>query len=445
MSTLDWSIVAGYLGFIVWSGIAAGRKGEGLEGYFLAHRSIPWWAVGLSVMATQMSAITLVGTTGKAYEDGLRFIQFYFGLPLALLLISFTLLPFFRRAKVYTAYEFLEKRFDAKTRTLTSFCFLLSRGLGCGVIIAAPAVVLSIVLGWSEWWTIVAIGFSTTLYTMFGGVRAVTWTDVKQMLLIVFCLGVCVFVILGKLPKGVDLSDVISLAESTGHMTAVDTEFSLRETYTLWSGLLGGFFLMLSYFGCDQSQVQRYLTARSTKEARYSLFFNAALKIPLQFLVLFIGVLVFLFYHFQAPPLIFHSAQVSELRQGELAEEYEALEGRYHEAWKQRQERASVFLQTKAETDRQAYVQSVSSAQNLREEALLLLKEERGEKSFSDINYVFPTFILQEMPSGMLGLLIAAIIAAAMSSISSELNALATTSVIDVYRRHIQLEAADAH
>src|SRR5688572_8201661 len=263
MRFLDWAVVGVYLVYVIWDGIRMTKHSGDVEGYFLANRSLPWWAVGLSVMATQLSAITLVGTTGQAYSDGLRFIQFYYGLPLAMVILCITAVPFFYRAKVYTAYEYLEKRFDAKTRSLTSFFFLVSRGLGVGVIIAAPSVILSIVLGWSEIATIFAIGMTTTLYTMVGGVQAVTWTDVKQMIVIFFGMGVVFFVILSQFPAGVSVFDGLHLAGTVGKLETVNTSFDLSEQYTIWSGVIAALFLFLSYFGCDQSQVQRFLTARS--------------------------------------------------------------------------------------------------------------------------------------------------------------------------------------
>ncbi|HZF41146.1 MAG TPA: sodium:solute symporter, partial [Blastocatellia bacterium] len=249
MHWLDWAIVAAYLIYIVYDGLRLTKRSNEVEGYFLANRSLPWWAVGLSVMATQMSAITLVGTTGQAYADGMRFIQFYLGLPIAMVILCVTVVPFFYRAKVYTAYEYLERRFDAKTRALASACFLVQRGLSCGVIIAAPSVVLSIALGWSDWQTVLAIGLIMTFYTMFGGVQAVTWTDVKQMIVVFTGLFIVLFVIVSKFPAGVSVGDALNLAGSVGRVKTVDMSFSLNETYTFWSGLIGGLFLMLSYFG----------------------------------------------------------------------------------------------------------------------------------------------------------------------------------------------------
>ncbi|MEP6916304.1 MAG: sodium:solute symporter, partial [Acidobacteriota bacterium] len=319
MHTLDWLVVAGYLLFVVYDGLKRTKASHEVEGYFLANRSLPWWAVGLSVMATQLSAITLVGTTGQGYANGMRFVQFYFGLPIAMVILSVTLVPFFYRARVFTAYEYLEKRFDLKTRTLASVLFLMSRGLSCGVIVAAPAVILSIILGWNLTLTILAIGLPTTLYTMVGGVQAVTWTDVKQMGVIVGGLLAVVAALIIGLPPGVGLVQALHVAGAAGRLQAVDFRLDLHQTYTFWSGMLGGLFLMLSYFGCDQSQVQRYLTAKSVDEGRHSLLMSAFVKIPLQALVLLTGVLVFVFYLFAPAPMLFNRAHEAELRSGPRA------------------------------------------------------------------------------------------------------------------------------
>ena len=441
MHWLDWTIVAAYLIYIVYDGLRLTKKSQEIEGYFLAGRSLPWWAVGLSVMATQLSAITLVGTTGQAYDSGMRFVQFYFGLPFAMVILCLTVVPFFYRARVYTAYEYLESRFDAKTRSLTSFLFLVSRGMACGVIIAAPSVILSIVLGWNELVTVLLMGVTTTLYTMFGGVQAVTWTDVKQMVVIFLGLGVIFFVILGQLPETVSLGGAIELAGMTGRMRMVDPQLNLNETYTLWSGLLGGLFLALSYFGCDQSQVQRFLTARSVSEGRSSLLMSAFVKIPMQLLILFIGVLVFIFYQFVQPPLIFKADDRARV---EALPRYQALESDYSAAFAARRQAALDFTAGGGATARAAYEDATSRISEARRGAIGLIREQTG-RNFSDVNYVFPTFVTTYAPIGVVGLIIAAIFAAAMSSISAELAALSTATVIDFYRRHYRKEAPDAH
>jgi len=440
MKFLDWAIVVGYLAYVIWDGIRMTKHSGDVEGYFLANRSLPWWAVGLSVMATQLSAITLVGTTGQAYSDGMRFIQFYYGLPLAMVILCVTAVPFFYRAKVYTAYEYLEKRFDAKTRSLTSFFFLISRGLGVGVIIAAPSVILSIVLGWSEIATIFVIGLSTTIYTMIGGVQAVTWTDVKQMVIIFFGLFVCIYVIVSQFPAEVSLSDGLYLAGSTGRLTTIDTSFDLKERYTIWSGLIGGLFLFLAYFGCDQSQVQRFLTAKSVSEGRTSLLMSAFLKIPMQFMILLVGVLVFVFYQFVTPPMIFNSVETAKVEQ---TAQYQTLNTQYEAAHVRREQAALEYVRNKTEETRIGYVKSNELFNDARKNATEYIKTSSGNKSFNDVNYVFPTFVVENMPMGVIGLIIAAIFAAAMSSISAELNALATATTIDFYRRHFKKDGTD--
>lgn len=453
MRFLDWAVVVAYLVYIIWDGVRMTKYSDRVEGYFLADRSLPWWAVGLSVMATQLSAITLVGTTGQAYADGMRFIQFYYGLPLAMVILCITAVPFFYRAKVFTAYEYLERRFDARTRSLTSLCFLVSRGLGVGVIIAAPSVILSIVLGWSETATVFAMGLSTTVYTMVGGVQAVTWTDVKQMVVIFFGLFVCLFVIVSKFPPEVSLVGALHLAGAAGRLTTVDTTFDLRQTYTLWSGLVGGLFLMLAYFGCDQSQVQRFLTAKSIDEGRTSLLISAFVKIPMQFLILLVGVLVFVFYQFERPPLIFNRAEEAVAARGARAADYAALGGEYAAAHEARRRAATAYVQARQhgadaaalEAARSSYVEADAQFNEARLRGVSLVKEESGNLSFTDVNYVFPTFVVRHMPAGVVGLIIATIFAAAMSSISAELNALATATTIDFYRRHYKPEADDRH
>ena len=442
MHLLDWAIVAAYLAFVIWDGIRMTKHTGSVEGYFLANRSLPWWAVGLSVMATQMSAITLVGTTGQAYSDGMRFIQFYYGLPLAMVLLCVTAVPFFYRANVFTAYEYLEKRFDAKTRSLTSFFFLISRGLGVGVIIAAPSVILSIVLGWSEIATIFLIGLSTTFYTMVGGVQAVTWTDVKQMTIIFVGMFIVIVVIVSQFPTGVSFTDGLHLAGTLGKLETIDTRFDLTEKYTIWSGLIAAFFLFLSYFGADQSQVQRYLTAKSVSEGRTSLLMSAFLKIPMQFLILLIGVLIFVFYQFVTPPMIFNSVAVSKV---EATAGYNELKAKYESAHEARSAAAIKLVEHASPEDRQHYIAADKTFNEARKSAVELVKTTTGDSSFNDVNYVFPLFVIQNMPIGVIGLIIAAIFAAAMSSISAELNALATASTIDFYRRYFNKDADQKH
>ncbi len=450
MHWIDWLIVAGYLGYVLWDGLRRARGTDEIEGYFLANRSLPWWAVGLSVMATQLSAITLVGTTGQGATDGMRFVQFYFGLPLAMLILSFTLVPFFHRAKVFTAYEYLEKRFDGRTRTLTSALFLLSRGMSVGVIISAPAVILSSTLGLGLPLAVVVIGAPAVLYTVFGGVQAVTWVDVKQMVLIVFGLGALLVVLFLGLPGDVGVGSALRLAGTTGRLRTFDFSFDLHETYTFWSGLIGGTFLMLSYFGTDQSQVQRYLAARSVDEARSSLLMSAYWKIPLQALVLLVGVMVFVFYLFNQPPLLFNSDHDARVREAARSE-YTQLQQSYADAFSRRRDAALGFARARdagqpnvARAAATEFRDDNGRLQEIRADALSLAERTTGENP-RDVNYIIPAFVLGELPPVIPGLFIAAVLAAAMSSIAAELNSLSTATVIDFYRRLVRTSASDAH
>src|SRR6187200_698862 len=322
MHPIDWAIIVIYLVWIVWDGLRMTKRSEELEGYFLASRSLPWWAVGLSVMATQLSAITMIGTTGQGYQNGMALLQQYYALPIAMIILSVTLVPFFHNARVFTAYEYLEKRFDSKTRTFTALLFLLSRGMATGAVISAPAVVLSVMMGISVTTTCLAIGLPTAVYTMFGGVQAVTWTDVKQMYLIVFGLLAAVIALMLGLPENVSVTDALTLAGATGRLQVMNFSFDPNVTYTFWSGTLGALFLFLSYFGTDQSQVQRYLTTKSVDEARTSLLMSAYWKIPLQALVLLVGVLMFVFYVFTPSPMLFNKVHEREMVEGPRAAEY---------------------------------------------------------------------------------------------------------------------------
>lgn len=449
MRFLDWAVVVAYLSYVIWDGVRMTKHSDKAEGYFLANRSLPWWAVGLSVMATQLSAITLVGTTGQAYTDGMRFLQFYYGLPLAMVVLCITVVPFFYRAKVFTAYEYLEKRFDAKTRTLTSFMFLISRCLGVGVIISAPSVILSIVLNWNLTLTVFAIGLSTTLYTMVGGVQAVTWTDVKQMVIIFVGMGICLFVIFSKLPQDVSLGSALHLAGATGKLNTFDTSFNLKEQYTIWSGFIGALFLFLAYFGCDQSQVQRFLTAKSVNQGRTSLLMSAFVKIPMQFFILLIGVMVFIFYHFQTPPMVFNSVEEKRVEQSARAEDFQKAKDNYNIAHEARKKAAENYVRAEQNGDaneeqaRKDYLKANTELKAVRESGINVLKEATGNTGYRDVNYVFPMFVVSNMPMGVVGLIIAAIFAAAMSSISAELNALATATTIDFYRRHFNQNGTD--
>ena len=444
MHWINWAIVIAWLLYVSIDGIRRSKGTQKLEGYFLGGRSLPWWVVGLSVMATQLSAVTMIGTTGQGAVDGMRFVQFYFGLPIALVILGVTIVPFLHGAKVYTAYEFLERRFDAKTRSLTSFLFLLSRGLSCGTIIAAPAVVFSAIFGWPLLYSVALIGVPTVIYTMIGGVQAVAWTDVKQMVLVVTALVAVVVVLLTRIPVHPD--EALRLAGAAGRLRVFDFSFTLKETYTFWSGIIGGTFLMLSYFGTDQSQVQRYLTAKSVDEARSSHLISAYWKIPLQALILMVGVLVFVYYIFVTPPLYFNPAQEKRVRAADPAA-YSTLESRYAEAVASRATAARALAAAHRGSDnaeRETFRTSDVAVTAVRTDALKQAQRVTGASS-RDVNYIIPHFVLAELPIGLTGLFIAAVIAAAMSAVAGELASLSSTTVIDFYRRWVKPEADDEH
>jgi SSS family transporter len=431
MRTFDWIVLAASLLFIVLYGMWKGRNSDTTEKYLLAGRSMPWYAMALSIMATQASAITFISTTGQAYVDGMRFVQFYFGLPIAMILISMTAVPIFHRAGVYTAYEYLEKRFDVKTRVLVSIIFLISRGLAVGVALYAPAIVLTVIFGWPDQWTTLFMGLLVLVYTVQGGIAAVTWTDFQQMLIMFVGLLVALFMAVWLLPADVSFMDAVSLAGAAGRLNAVVTSFDWDDRYNIWSGLFASVFLYLAYFGTDQSQVQRFLTGKSIAQSRLSLLFNAVAKIPMQFLILFTGAMVFVFYTFTQPPVTFNAKQ---LRENRANPEFAAAEATHQAAWQQRQQAARAYLATHDDSQLEAY-----------RAANKTLEDTRKAAQGNDANYVFLTFVTQHMPPGFVGLIMAAIFAAAMSTISAEVNSLATVSVVDIYRRHVKRDAPDRH
>jgi SSS family solute:Na+ symporter len=444
MHWINWAVVVAYLGFLVTDSIRRSRGLKTIEGYFLANRGLPWWAVGLTVMATQLSAITMIGTTGQGATDGMRFVQFYFGLPVAMVILGVTIVPYLHKANVFTAYEFLERRFGARTRSLTAFLFLCSRGLSCGTIISAPAVVFSAIFGWPMLWSVAIIGIPTVLYVVIGGVQAVTWADVKQMFVVVFALVAVVIVLLVKIPVSPDSAFIV--AGAAGKLKILDFSFSTTQTYTFWSGIIGGTFLMLSYFGTDQSQVQRYLTAKTVEQARSSHLMSAFWKIPLQGLILIVGVLVFVYYVFVTPPLYWNPAHARAVQAAD-PNGYVQLEREHVAAWATRNNQASDLVRrSPAEQVESALrLRGADSAYNaVRAQALTKAQQVVGG-SVRDVNYVIPQFVLNQLPLGLTGLFIAAVIAAAMSAVAGELSALSTCTVIDFYRRWFKPEASDAH
>lgn len=442
MSLYDWLVLLLFFAYMIWDGSKSHKKNNDLEGMLLAKRSMPGWALGLSIMATQASAITFIGTTGQAFFYDMRFIQVYLGLPIAMIVLSLTLIPLYRRVKPFTAYETLEKRFGLKVRLATSSIFLLSRGISLGLSIAAPAYLLAWILQLSLGWTILIIGFSTTVYTLFGGLDGVIRTDVKQMALLVFGLIFCFAWIITHLPEEISLDKALHLSGASGKLKSLDFSFDPGSKYSIWSGILAGFFLMLSYFGTDQSQVQRYLSAASLKDARNSLMMSAGLKIPMQFFILLLGALLYCFYLFADRPLMFLPDRLHADQPSEVLTPRDAEFQRIHAA---RKEAALAFASDPSQPEtRKAFIKLDKKANKLREMEMRQ-SAEKDHNLRNDLNYVMPYFILHELPPGIIGLIIAAILAAALSSIDSALNALATVSVIDWYRRLRKKEKSDQY
>ena len=449
MRPIDWVVLFASLISIVSYGLYRSRGSNTVDRYLLAGKTMPWYAMALSIMATQASAITFISTTGQSYTDGMRFVQAYFGLPIAMVLICATVVPIFHRARVYTAYEYLEKRFDSKTRTLASVIFLCQRGLSAGLTIYAPAIVLSVILGWPERTTTFFMGAVVVTYTVVGGIKAVTWSDVQQMCVIFLGLIVALVTVIVLLPSSVSFSDAVYLAGAAGRLNAVTTHFDWNDRFNLWSGLIGSTFLFLSYFGCDQSQVQRYLTGRSITESRLGLLFNAVAKIPMQFFILFIGAMVFVFYLFIQPPMLFQHAELSRIQS---APEYAGLSAEYERAFAERRDSALAVAAARRAGDGPTerlrvsdYRTAQSRMDDVRNRASALVGRTGGEKDFHDTNYIFLSFVTRYLPAGLVGLVIAVIFAATMSASSGEINSLATVSVVDLYKRHFRPGQSDHH
>jgi Na+/proline symporter len=449
MSSLDWVVLVTALVSIVAYGLYRSRGSNTVDRYLLAGKSMPWYAMALSIMATQASAITFISTTGQSYVDGMRFVQFYFGLPLAMVVLCATVVPVFHHARVYTAYEYLEKRFDAKTRALASIVFLCQRGLSAGLTIYAPALVLSVILGWPERETTIMMGATVVTYTVLGGIKAVTWSDVQQMCIIFAGLVISLVTVILLLPQSVSFSDAVFLAGAAGRLNAVTTHFDWNDRFNIWSGLIGGTFLFLSYFGCDQSQVQRYLTGKSIAQSRLSLLFNAVAKIPMQFFILFIGAMVFVFYLFVQPPVLF---QQIELKRIAKLSEFQPLSAEYQRAFEHRKQAALALAEAHRAGDTNGVIRQKAEYRlaqveldTVRASAAKLVESTGGEKGFNDTNYIFLSFVTRYLPSGIVGLVIAVIFAATMSASSGEINSLATVTVIDIYQRHFKRNAGDRH
>ena len=435
MSWLDWVVLAGATLFIVVYGAWKTRGAFDMDSYFRGDYTLRWPTIGLSIMATQASAITFLSTPGQAFEDGMRFVQFYFGLPIAMVVISAVFVPIYYRLKVYTAYEYLEHRFDVRVRTMGALLFMIGRGLAAGITIYAPSIILSTILGWPLHLTNLAIGALVIVYTVVGGTKAVSETQKQQMIIMLGGMILAVVLIIWRLPDAVSIPKALTLAGALGRMNVVSFDLDLNSRYTFWSGITGGFFLAMSYFGTDQSQVQRYLSGRSVGESRLGLLFNGMIKVPMQFVILITGVFVFVFYLFVRPPIFFNTPALAKVAAGPHGAELAVLEGRFDLAFEKQRTAAERFAATGAAAEKETLQAAAKEAAGIRAEAKQLVRRALPDAETQDADYVFIGFVLRYVPAGLVGLLIAVILAAAMSSISSELAALGTTSTVDLYKR----------
>lgn len=450
MSTIDWVVLGATLATIVLYGMWKGRRQQRLEQYLLADRQLQWYTIALSVMATQASAITFLSTPGQAYTDGMRFVQFYLGLPVAMVILSITAVPIFHNLRVFTAYEYLETRFGVGTRTLTAVLFLIQRGLGTAMTLYAPALIVSLVLGWNIHLTTLVIGALVILYTATGGTKAVSWTQMHQLFISLGGMGIALFVAMKSLPENVGFTDAVRVAGRMGRINVIDFSFDLSTPYNFWSGLFGGLMVALAYFGTDQSQVQRYLTGETIAQSRLGLLFNGLVKVPMQFFILFVGAMVFVFYQFVAPPLSFNPVQSEKVRAGQYASEFQSLEQTHAQTFEQKRTAATALVaamnakDTVAIDAKTAELQSLQKRdQETRKAAGALIKKNDPLADAADTDYIFLTFVMNNLPKGLVGVLLAAIFCAAMSATASGLNSLASTSVVDVWKRLVQRDLTD--
>lgn len=441
MQTLDWVILISTLLIIVIYGTYQTKGSKNVQDYLKGGNTTPWWTIGLSVMATQASAITFLSTPGQAFHSGMGFVQFYFGLPIAMVVICMVFIPLYHRLKVYTAYEFLENRFDKKTRTLTAILFLIQRGLAAGITIFAPAIILSAVLGWNLLLLNIIIGVLVIIYTVSGGTKAVNVTQKHQMVVIFTGMIIAFVLIINQLPNDITFSKALQIAGASGKMDVLDFSFDLNNRYTVWSGLIGGTFLMLSYFGTDQSQVQRYLSGKSVKEMQLGLLFNGLLKVPMQFFILLVGVMVFVFYQFNESPINFNPTATEVVLNSEYSQDYQTLQKQQNELFAEKQQAIFNYVKTENNVTAKTISEYNTKSDALRSEAQKLIEKAGESKNLkvesNDKDYVFIHFILNNLPKGLIGLLLAVILSAAMSSTASELNALASTTTIDLYKQRV--------
>ncbi|TBX70107.1 sodium:solute symporter [Flavobacterium silvisoli] len=450
MQQLDWIVLSATLLFIVFYGVYKTKGSKNVEDYILGNKETPWWTVGLSVMATQASAITFLSTPGQAYHDGMGFVQFYFGLPIAMVVISITFIPIYHKLKVFTAYEYLEKRFDLKTRSFTAILFLIQRGLGTGLTIYAPAIILSSILGWNLTLLNVIIGIMVIIYTFAGGTKAVNVTQKQQMFIIMSGMFITFFLILHLLPNDMTFSNALHIAGANGKMNILDFSFDPENRYTFWSGITGGFFLMLSYFGTDQSQVGRYLSGKSDRESQMGLIMNGFMKVPMQFFILLTGVMVFVFFQFNPVPLHFNPINKDAVAKSKYAEQYHSLEKKLADLSEEKKEYNLLYIDHLNQNYdnpilRNKLVSLSGKEKDLREQAKEIIEKVDRKSETNDKDYVFIYFILHYLPSGLIGLLLAVIFSAAMSSSASGLTALASTTAIDIYKRNVKGEKSEKH
>jgi SSS family solute:Na+ symporter len=441
MAPIDWIILFITLLLIVVYGVWKNRNQHSIREYVKGNNEIPWWTVGLSVMATQASAITFISTSGQAFHDGMGFVQFYFGLPLAMIIICLVFIPLYHKLNILTVYEYLEKRFDKKTRTFAAIIFLIQRGMAAGITIFAPAIILSTILGWDLHLLIVIIGVLVIIYTLTGGTKAVATTQKHQMGIIFVGMIAAFFVVINLLPDNIGFSETMSLAGAYEKLNILDFSFDTSKRYTFWSGITGGLFLALAYFGTDQSQVQRYLAARSMKESQYGLIFNGLLKVPMQFFILLIGVMVFVFYQFEKAPLHFNETLVNEVKMTDAETSFTELENEL--ALLQEKKIASNLAYLDNQLKKSELTKLMAEEKRLRQEAKTVIAIAKPDSEINDKDYVFISFILKYFPKGMIGLLMAVIFSAAMSSTASELNALGSTTAVDLYLSHKKEELSE--
>ncbi len=442
LAILDWVVLTTTLLFIVGYGAYVTRKNKNVEDFIKGGNDTKWWTIGLSVMATQASAITFLSTPGQAFHSGMGFVQFYFGLPIAMVIICLVFIPIYHKLNVYTAYEYLESRFDLKTRTLTAILFLIQRGLAAGITIFAPAIILSAVLGWDLITLNIIIGVLVIIYTVSGGTKAVSVTQKQQMAVIFAGMFIAFYLILDYLPEGITFTKALEIAGASNKMQVLDFSFDLNNRYTVWTGFLGGTFLMLSYFGTDQSQVQRYLSGKSVRESQLGLIFNGLLKVPMQFFILLVGVLVFVFYQFNSSPLNFNPKATEVVENSSYANEYKALSEKHQEI---EQQKKTLILKGLTDVSKKELQALNEQDLALKKQAKVIIGEADKNAETNDKDYVFIHFILNNLPRGLIGLLLAVILSAAMSSTASELNALGSTTAIDLYKRNVTGDRSEAH